>query len=65
MLRIPLYEEAQQIFKDHAPWLTIAHTVQTVVFRNEIIDLRLNPFGGFTYYGVDIQRGAQRGRVRP
>lgn len=62
LLRIPLYEEAQQIFKSHAPWLTMAHTMQTVVFRNEVVDLRLNPFGSFTYYGVDIRRDEQRPR---
>lgn len=53
-LRIPLYEEAQQLFKDQAPWLTIAHTMQTAVYKNRVQNLRLDPFGGFTFYGVEV-----------
>lgn len=53
-LRIPLYEEAQQIFKDQAPWLTIAHPLQTVVYKKKVKNLRLDPFGGFSFYGVEV-----------
>lgn len=54
-LRIPLYEEAQRIFKEQAPWLTIAHSTQTLVHRNEVLNIRLSPFGRLSFYGVDVQ----------
>jgi dipeptide transport system substrate-binding protein len=54
-LRIPLYEEAQRIFKEQAPWLTMAHSVQSVIHRKEVINLRLSPFGGRNFYGVELK----------
>jgi dipeptide transport system substrate-binding protein len=53
--RTRLYEEAQVIFKDQAPWATIAHSVVFVPVRKEVKDFRIDPFGGFVFYGVDIQ----------
>jgi dipeptide transport system substrate-binding protein len=53
--RIPLYEEAQRIFKDQAPWVPIAHSVQTLVFRNEVQKIRLNPFGRLNFYGISMK----------
>lgn len=55
-LRIPLYEEAQRIFKEQAPWLPIAHAVQTVVYRNEVVNFRASPFGLHDFYGVELKR---------
>lgn len=55
MLRIPLYEEAQRIFKEQAPWMPIAHSKQLVVIRNEVENLRLSPFGGIRFYGVELK----------
>jgi dipeptide transport system substrate-binding protein len=54
-LRIPLYEEAQRIFKAQAPWLPIAHSVQTVVYRNEVVNFRASPFGLHDFYGVEME----------
>lgn len=54
-LRIPLYEEAQRIFKEQAPWLTIAHSVQSVIHRKEVVNLRVSPFGGRNFYGVELK----------
>lgn len=54
-LRIPLYEEAQLIFKEQAPWLTIAHSNQQVVVRNEVSNFRLSPFGRHLFYGVELK----------
>nr|WP_240538542.1 ABC transporter substrate-binding protein [Rhodoferax sp. PAMC 29310] len=53
--RTKLYEKAQVIFKEQAPWFTIAHAVQLKPVRNEVIDFKLSPFGRHTFYGVDMK----------
>jgi dipeptide transport system substrate-binding protein len=53
--RTKLYEQAQVIFKEQAPWFTIAHAVQLKPVRKEVIDFKLSPFGRHTFHGVDIQ----------
>ncbi|SFM83876.1 ABC transporter substrate-binding protein [Variovorax sp. OV329] len=54
--RDALYKKAQVIFKEQAPWFTIAHAVQLKPVRNEVIDFKLSPFGRHTFYGVDIKQ---------
>ena len=49
------YEQAQRIFKEQAPWFTIAHAVQIKPIRKEVLDFRLSPFGRHTFYGVDMR----------
>ena len=53
--RTKLYEEAQVIFKQQAPWFTIAHSVQLKPVRKEVIGFKLSPFGRHTFYGVDMK----------
>ncbi len=53
--RDALYKKAQLIFKEQAPWFTIAHAVQLKPVRKEVIDFKLSPFGRHTFYGVDIK----------
>ena len=53
--RTKLYEQAQVIFKEQAPWFTIAHAVQLKPVRKEVIDFKLSPFGRHNFYGVDIK----------
>ena len=53
--RTALYEKAQAIFKEQAPWFTIAHAVQLKPVRKEVIDMKLSPFGRHVFYGVDIK----------
>jgi len=53
--RSKLYEQAQVIFKEQAPWFTIAHSVQLKPVRKEVIDFKLSPFGRHTFYGVDMK----------
>jgi len=53
--RQKLYEQAQVIFKQQAPWFTIAHAVQLKPVRKEVIDFKLSPFGRHAFYGVDIK----------
>jgi dipeptide transport system substrate-binding protein len=50
-----LYKQAQVIFKEQAPWFTIAHAVQLKPVRKEVVDFKLSPFGRHTFYGVDIK----------
>jgi len=52
--RTKLYEKAQVIFKEQAPWFTIAHAVQLVPVRKEVQGFKLSPFAKHTFYGVDI-----------
>ena len=53
--RTKLYEQAQVIFKEQAPWFTIAHAVQLTPRGKNVIDYKLSPFGRHTFYGVDIK----------
>ena len=53
--RTKLYEKAQMVFKEQAPWFTIAHAVQLKPVRKEVIDFKLSPFGRHTFYGVDMK----------
>jgi dipeptide transport system substrate-binding protein len=52
--RTELYEQAQVVFKEEAPWVTIAHSVVFKPVRKEVVDFRIDPFGGHVFYGVDI-----------
>ncbi|MDR3368789.1 ABC transporter substrate-binding protein [Rhodoferax sp.] len=54
--RTKLYEKAQVIFKQQAPWFTIAHAVQVAPVRKEVIDFKLSPFVRHTFYGVDMTK---------
>jgi dipeptide transport system substrate-binding protein len=53
--RDALYKKAQVIFKEQAPWFTIAHAVQLKPVRKEVVDFKLSPFGRHTFYGVDMK----------
>ena len=53
--RTKLYEKAQVVFKEQAPWFTIAHAVQIKPIRKEVIDFKLSPFGRHIFYGVDMK----------
>ena len=54
--RTKLYEKAQVIFKEQAPWFTIAHAVQIKPVRKEVIGFKLSPFGRHSFYGVDMAK---------
>jgi len=53
--RTRLYEKAQVVFKEQAPWFTIAHAVQIAPVRKEVVGYKLSPFAKHSFYGVDIQ----------
>ena len=52
--RTKLYEEAQVIFKEQAPWFTIAHSTQYVPMSNKVSGFMMSPLGDFTFDTVDI-----------
>ena len=53
--RAELYRRAQIVFKEQAPWFTIAHAIQLVPVRKEVIGFKLSPFGRHTFYDVDFK----------
>ncbi len=52
--RTKLYEEAQVIFKDQAPWATIAHSVVYDPISPKVVDYKIEPFGLHDFYGVSL-----------
>jgi dipeptide transport system substrate-binding protein len=53
--RAKMYQEAQKIFKEEAPWVTVAHSIVFKPVRQEVVDFRIDPFGGHIFYGVDLK----------
>ena len=53
--RTRLYEDAQVIFKEEAPWVTIAHSIVFMPMRKEVVGYKIDPFGGHIFYGVDLE----------
>ncbi|MEJ8570263.1 ABC transporter substrate-binding protein [Microbaculum marinum] len=53
--RAELYEKAQVVFKDQAPWATIAHSVVFMPMRKEVSGYKMDPLGSHRFDGVDIQ----------
>ncbi|WP_185968568.1 ABC transporter substrate-binding protein [Paracoccus sp. M683] len=52
--RTALYEQAQVVFKDQAPWYTIAHSTQYVPMSAKVSGFVMSPLGDFTFETVDI-----------
>ena len=53
--RTKLYKQAQVIFKEQAPWATIANSIVFQPVRKEVVDWKIDPFGGNIFYGVDLK----------
>lgn len=53
--RADIYMKAQQVFKEEAPWVTVAHSVVLKPVRKEVIDFKIVPFGHHVFYGVDLK----------
>ncbi len=53
--RTRLYEEAQVIFKEQAPWVTIAHSIVYEPMTKNVVDYKIDPFGLHIFYGVDLK----------
>ena len=52
--RTALYEEAQVIFKEQAPWATIAHSVVFMPMRPEVEGYVMHPLGGHIFSEVGL-----------
>lgn len=50
--RTALYEEAQVVFHEEAPWLPIAHSVVSEPMQNYVMDFQLSPVGKRQFYNV-------------
>ncbi len=50
--RVELYEEAQEVFHDQAPWVPVAHSVVTVPVRSHVRDFVIYPTGKRVFYDV-------------
>lgn len=52
--RTKLYEQAQVIFKEQAPWATIAHSVAFTPMSKAVQGYLMDPLGSHRFDGVDI-----------
>jgi dipeptide transport system substrate-binding protein len=52
--RTKLYEQAQVVFKEEAPWVTVAHSVVYKPMRKNVVGFKIDPFGGHQFYEVDL-----------
>jgi len=59
MLRGQYYRQAQTIFKQHAPWFTIAHGNQYKVVRSDVSGVKASPVGSTYFYDLKRKRGNQ------
>jgi dipeptide transport system substrate-binding protein len=53
--RTELYKKAQEIAKEEAPWVTVAHSVVYKPVRKEVVDFKIHPFGGHIFHGVSLK----------
>ncbi|MBI9104966.1 MAG: ABC transporter substrate-binding protein [Spirochaetales bacterium] len=54
--RTELYEDAQVIFHEEAPWLPIAHSVVSEPMQNYVMDFQLSPVGKRQFYDVWLKK---------
>lgn len=52
--RTELYEEAQVIFKEQAPWATVAHSIVFMPMSTKVKGYKIDPLGGHWFKNVDI-----------
>ncbi|MBI1417516.1 MAG: ABC transporter substrate-binding protein [Limimaricola sp.] len=52
--RTKLYEQAQVIFKEQAPWLTIDHSTVFMPMSNKVTGYVMSPLGSHDFSNVDI-----------
>ncbi|MEX2201011.1 MAG: ABC transporter substrate-binding protein [Dongiaceae bacterium] len=52
--RAEIYHQAQAIFKEQAPWVTIAHSVQFVAINKRVKNFAQDPLGYHRFGGVDV-----------
>jgi dipeptide transport system substrate-binding protein len=52
--RAKLYEEAQVVFKEQAPWATLAHSTVFVPMSKNVTGFKQSPLGDYVFDNVDI-----------
>jgi dipeptide transport system substrate-binding protein len=53
--RAKLYEQAEVIFKEQAPWVTLDHSLVYMPMRKDVVGYKMSPLGQHNFYGVDIK----------
>ncbi len=53
--RTKLYKQAQKIFKEQSPWVTLAHSKVYRALSKKVTGYKIDPFGGDLFYAVDLQ----------
>ena len=53
--RVKYYREAQQVFKDEVPWVTIAHAKIFRGMSQQVKNFRIDPLGSDRFDGVDLR----------
>ncbi len=53
--RTKYYKRAQEIFKEEAPWVTIAHSIVFKPVRKEVTGFKVHPLGSHIFKNVDLQ----------
>ncbi|HDX1179576.1 TPA: ABC transporter substrate-binding protein [Pasteurella multocida] len=54
--RTTLYQQAQLVFKEQAPWITIAHSTTYFPVRKEVKGYVIDPFGLHNFYAVELEK---------
>ncbi len=57
--RTKLYQQAQLVFKEQAPWVTLAHSKVYRALSKQVTGYRIDPFGGDNFYPVDLTAATQ------
>jgi dipeptide transport system substrate-binding protein len=52
--RAALYKQAQAIFKEQAPWATMAHSLVTTPMAKSVTGFVMDPLGHYNFENVDI-----------
>ena len=53
--RIVFYREAQKLFKEQVPWVTLAHTMVFRAMRSNVMGYEISRFGTDDFYNVDLK----------
>jgi dipeptide transport system substrate-binding protein len=53
--RVKLYQQAQRIFAEDAPWLTIVHTRVSVPVAKTVKNYVVDPLGHHDFESVDVE----------
>ena len=54
--RTKYYEKAQLIFKEEAPWVTLAHARVFRAMSNKVVGYKIEPLGTDVFYEVDLEQ---------